>query len=127
MIARIIKNLKRFIWIFIAGFILLNAIASFHAYKFSHFSNIPVEKTKDPRKFSTLNKVKALILGIDNPRPINTLPISGNYKTIKIKSNKEIEGWIFKTENAKGTIILFHGFGGQKSSMPDKQKVPAML
>jgi uncharacterized protein len=123
MNARKNKNVKRFIWILIIGFILLNAVASFHAYKFSHFSNIPLEKTKDPRKLSTLNKIKTLFFGIDNPRPTNTLPKSNNYKTVKLESNKEIEGWIFKSENAKGTVILFHGFGGQKSSMLDKSEV----
>lgn len=123
MTSRISKNLKRFIWILIVGFILINAVASIHAYKFSHFSNIPAEKTKDPGKLPLADKIKALLFGIDNPRPINNLPVSRNYKTVKLKSNKEIEAWVFKSENSKGTVILFHGFGGQKSSMLDKSEV----
>jgi alpha-beta hydrolase superfamily lysophospholipase len=31
--------------------------------------------------------------------------------------------WSIKSENVKGTIILFHGFGGDKSSMLDKSEV----
>jgi uncharacterized protein len=123
MTSRTDKNLKRFAWIIMAGFILINAIASFHAYRFSHFTNTPLEKTTDPRKLSTLKKIKTLLTGINNPRPKNTLMPDRYYETIKLKSNKEIEGWRFKVENAKGTVILFHGFGGQKSFMLDKSDV----
>jgi hypothetical protein len=88
-----------------------------------HNKKFPLEKTRNPKNLSTLEKVKTLFLGIDNPGPVNTLPTSSAYKTVRLKSNKEIEAWIFKSEKAKGTVILFNGFGGQKSSMLDKSDV----
>lgn len=117
------KWFKRSIWTLISLFVLLNIVAIFHAYKFTHFTEKETSKTKDPKSLTIGQKVKTLIFGVDNPRPNNkTLPTS-NYETIKLNSNREIEGWNIKTENSKGTIILFHGFGGNKSAMLDKSDV----
>ncbi|HVG14572.1 MAG TPA: alpha/beta hydrolase [Chitinophagaceae bacterium] len=45
------------------------------------------------------------------------------FRTVRIKSNKEIECWMIKVKEAKGTIALFHGYGGDKSSMLDKAAI----
>lgn len=101
----------------------MNIVAIFHSYKFTHFIDSKIEKTKDPKKLTTGEKIKTLLFGVSNPRPENlTIPTS-DFETIKLKSNKEIECWSLKTENAKGTVILFHGFGGNKSSMLDKAEI----
>jgi len=101
----------------------MNTIAFFHAYKFTHFTNIKTVKTKDPGKLTFGQKIKTLIFGIDNPRPENkTLPKT-RFETIKLKSNREIECWSIAAENPKGTVILFHGYSGEKSSMLDKAEV----
>lgn len=97
----------------------MNVMAYFHAYTFTHFTDKAVIKT-NAKELSTLQKVQALVFGIDNPRPINRkLPVQ-KYETIKLKSNKIIECWFIKSDSSKGTIIICHGYGGQKSSMLDK-------
>jgi len=101
----------------------MNIVAIFHSYKFTHFVNSKIEKTKDPKKLSTGQKINTLIFGVSNPRPENLTTSTSDFETIKLKSNKEIECWIIKTENARGTVILFHGFGGNKSSMLDKSDI----
>lgn len=101
----------------------MNVVAIFHSYKFTHFVDSKIEKTKDPKKLSTGQKIKTLIFGVSNPRPENLTTPTSYFETIKLKSNKEIECWSIKTENAKGTVILFHGFGGNKSSMLDKAEI----
>lgn len=101
----------------------MNAIAIFHSYKFTHFSDHRTEKTKDPKHLSTTQKASALIFGVSNPRPENKTFPTRSYQTIRLKSNREIECWSIKTENPKGTVILFHGFGGEKSSMLDKSDI----
>jgi hypothetical protein len=104
-------------------FVLMNIVAIFHSYKFTHFIDSKIEKTKDPKKLTTSEKIKTLLFGVSNPRPENlTIPTS-DFETIKLKSNKEIECWSLKTENAKGTVMLFHGFCGNKSSMLDKAEI----
>lgn len=101
----------------------MNIVSIFHAYKFTHFSKSDIEKTKSSVKLSTINKIETLIFGVNNPRPENTTIPTNDFEVIKIKSNKEIECWSIKTENAKGSIILFHGYGGNKSLMLDKAEV----
>ena len=66
------KNiLKLLLWIFAAFFAMMNAVAFMHAYKFTHFSDSGVEKTKDPKHLSFGAKANALLLGVANPRPVN--------------------------------------------------------
>jgi len=117
------KWIKRSLLTLTTIFVLMNIVAIFHSYKFTHFIDSKIEKTKDPKKLTTGEKIKTLLFGVSNPRPENlTIPTS-DFETIKLKSNKEIECWSIKTENAKGTVILFHGFGGNKSSMLDKAEI----
>lgn len=117
------KWLKPSLWILTAIFVLMNLIAAFHANKFTHFSDSNIEKTNDPKKLSSTQKIKTLIFGVSNPRPENTIVPAGTFETIKLKSTKEIECWSIKTEKANGTVILFHGYGGNKSSMLDKSDI----
>ena len=65
-------------------------------------------------------KIKALVSGIDNPRPVNKVVPNNKFETIHLKSNKEIECWWIKKDSSKGSVILFHGYGGSKSTMLDK-------
>jgi alpha-beta hydrolase superfamily lysophospholipase len=101
----------------------MNIVAIFHSYKFTHFASSKSEKTESPEVLTTGEKIKTLFFGVSNPRPENKTFPRGSYQTIKLRSNKEIECWSIKTENSKGTVILFHGFGGEKSSMLDKSDV----
>jgi len=114
------KIVKRTLWITATVFVFANIIALFHAYKFTHFARNNTEKTKNPGKLSSFDKIKTLAFGVDNPRPENRAMPSQPYTTIRLKSNKEVECWSIKTDNAQGTVIIFHGFGGEKSSMLDK-------
>lgn len=114
---------KGILWTFLALFLFMNVIAFFHAYKFTHFDDSSLEKTKDAKSLTTWQKIKTLLLGVNNPRPQNSIKPFGNYETITLKSNKTIECWYFKTHKAKGTVILFHGYGGNKSFMLNKSDV----
>lgn len=104
-------------------FVLMNFVAIFHSYKFTHFTENKTEKTKDPKSLTTEQKIRTLIFGVSNPRPENKALPTTEYETIRLKSNREIECWSIKTENPKGTVVLFHGFSGDKSSMLDKSDV----
>jgi uncharacterized protein len=104
-------------------FVLMNVVAIFHSYKFTHFADSKSLKTKDPRKLTTIQKVETLVFGVSNPRPQNKIVPGNDYQTIKLQSNREIECWSIAVENSKGTVVLFHGFGGEKSSMLDKADI----
>ncbi|MEZ5046654.1 MAG: alpha/beta fold hydrolase [Chitinophagaceae bacterium] len=107
------------------GFLCMNLIAFFHAYKFTHFANAHIEKTQTPEKLSVLEKVKTLVMGINNPRPKNKLK-PDPYEEVLLQSNKKVACWYRKKnvvntqDTIYGTVILFHGYGGEKSTMLDK-------
>lgn len=115
-----LSSKQKYIRIIIASFLVINCIAFFHAYKFTHFTTDNSEKTKTPDKLSKLEKAKTLFFGVNNPKPKNKKFPTQKFQTIRLKSNKEIECWLIKNKNSKGTIILFHGYGSEKSSMIDK-------
>lgn len=117
------KFLKRLLRITLALFIFMNVIAFFHAYKFTHFVDNGSEKTANPAKLSTLGKIKTIMFGVNNPKPINSVLPSQEYTIVKLPSNKMIECWSIKQPDSKGTIILFHGYGGNKASLLDKSDV----
>jgi hypothetical protein len=85
------KIIKRLLWTLAFIFLLMNVIAFVHAWKFTHFTNSLGEKTKSPDKLSTIQKIQALVTGINNPRPINKQKPAGDYETIILQSNKKIE------------------------------------
>lgn len=119
---RVIKTklLKRTAWTLVIIFILMNVIAIFHSYKFTHFSREKIARTKDPTNLNTRQKLNTLIFGVNNPRPANDRIPSQKFETVTLKSNKEIECWYIPHSSAKGTVIIYHGFSGNKSSMLDK-------
>jgi len=118
------KVAKRIISTFISVFVLINLIAIFHSYKFTHFKNKPQNsKTAAPTSLTIGQKISILAFGISNPRPENIVFPVKKYETIDLNSNKRIECWYIKCNNPKGTVILFHGYGGNKSSMLDKAAI----
>lgn len=100
----------------------MNTVAIFHSYKFTHFADTNTEKTQKPELLTFGEKLKALFLGVNNPRPKNK-PKPSNFETIELQSNKKIECWYSSKDSAKGTVILCHGYGGEKSSMLDKAEI----
>src|SRR5687768_7334466 len=88
------KVLKIFLWALIVGFLLLNFIAYRHAYKFTHFSTSAQTKTKE--KLKTSDKVRLLFTGVNNPRPVNKHLSQQPYQTVRIQSNRLLEGWLFE-------------------------------
>ena len=121
------KILRRIIWIFAIVFVLLNVVAIFQAYRFTHFSGDISTKTRKPAELSAFEKIKVLALGVSNPRPVNTSGPHGHFETIMLQSNKKIECWFIKhspsPQPAKGTVILCHGYSGNKATMLDKAAI----
>jgi len=114
------KLLKRFLKMTGVVFLLMNIVAFFHAWHFTHFSTNTGEKTGSPQSMSVLVKVKTILFGISNPRPENATKPALPFEDITLQSHKKIACWMINKDSAKGTVILFHGFSGEKSSMLDK-------
>jgi hypothetical protein len=113
------KAIKKAAWLLLTGLLLLNLVAALHAWKFTHFSAEATERIK-PEQLSIAGKLNALAFGVDLPRPINDSQPSQPFETVSLQAEKQLETWHIKADSAKGTVILFHGYGGKKSGMLDK-------
>lgn len=108
---------KKIVWTFALLLIGMNVVAFLHAYKFTHFAAGELARTKDPAQLGTLEKALLLFTGIDNPRPATRVTPKRAYKTYNIQSNFLLEAWRLDVPQARGTVILFHGYAGEKSSL----------
>ena len=96
---------------------MMNLVAFFHAYQFTHFADENVRKTD---KKNTIDKIKALVFGVSNPRPTSKIVPKTPFEIVYLTSSKKIECWHVKVPNSKGVVAIFHGFSGSKSLMIDK-------
>lgn len=117
------RSLKLFSWSLLVLFLLMNVIAFFHSYKFTHFSTENIEKTGDPNSLSFTQKLSTLFFGINNPRPENNAQPAHPFEVIHLPGNKATECWLMKADSAKGTVIVFHGYSGNKAMMLDKSDI----
>lgn len=109
-----VKKLVTLFWI---AFLFANVLAFVHAYKFTHFNSRATSRTQDPKELSPLVKTKVLFTGIDNPKPTRTALPRLSFQTLQIKSDVNLEAWLVRTNPSKGTVILFHGYSGEKSAL----------
>ena len=105
--------------IIIVIFILLNVIVAFHAYKFTHFYNngaMALKKTADKNGW---DKTKEILFGINAEKKKNDVTTDSTFKTVylKTKGSLKLEGWYIAADSSKGTVLLFHGHGGNKSGV----------
>ena len=97
---------------------MINLIAIFHAYRFTHFTESnQFFKRISTNELSTLEKIKTIFLGIEIPKPHSDLALPNGYEIKKIPSNVELDIWIKKIENEKGIVLLFHGYTAEKTSL----------
>ncbi|MES2487760.1 MAG: alpha/beta hydrolase, partial [Bacteroidota bacterium] len=68
-------------------------------------------------------KAGIVFFGVSNPRPVNSSKPLQPYETITLQSNKQLECWYIKAKNAKGTVLLFHGYQGNKSVLIQKSDI----
>lgn len=115
------KQVIRFtVRIAIAIFLLINILAAWHAYKFTHYEKDAVMIARSPEELSLTGKMKVLVSGVSLPRPTNKALPAGKYTTVFI--DQTLECWQTKVEHSKGTVLLFHGYGSCKSSNVGKSQ-----
>ncbi|MDP4221160.1 MAG: alpha/beta fold hydrolase [Bacteroidota bacterium] len=113
------KKKKLFIVLF-SLFALFNVFAFIHAYKFTHYSSASSSpRTKGPDELSSSEKIATLFAGVTNPKPRLTRFPAKEYQTISLVHSDTIEAWSIPAANAKGIVILFHGYAGCKSDLLD--------
>ena len=117
------KNCSRRRWLLLlllAAFGAVNAIAFFHAWRFTHFANEPGLHSPNPEHLSSGQKLWLLLTGIRNPKPQNGPKPNFPVETVTIASpNGPLEAWYARPDSgwARGTVALFHGYTSSKSHL----------
>ncbi|SHM39951.1 alpha/beta hydrolase [Chitinophaga sp. CF418] len=110
------KLLKRTFRVLLLLFLLLNIIAAFHAWKFTHFYAPGSFRNRLPEQMSVLEKAQMLLLGVRISKSVvrHTPEVSYEIVHLTTSNGLQLEGWWMPIPSAKGTVILFHGYGGSK-------------
>jgi dipeptidyl aminopeptidase/acylaminoacyl peptidase len=103
----------------VIGGVALNLLAYRHAYAMMHFS-IGGPKTEQAEALTSYRKVKILLQGVNLPRPETTLwPTAlgpgGQAVTIESTHGIELGAWYCPGDPEAPLVILFHGYGADKS------------
>ncbi len=104
----------------LAAFGFLNAVAFFHAWRFTHFSSEPGLHSPNPEQLTSRQKLGLLLTGIRNPKPQNGPKPSFPVETVTIASpNGPLEAWYARPDSGsnRGTVALFHGYTSSKSHL----------
>ena len=108
---------RRILRVLLVLFILLNIVAAFHAYKFTHFYPGNEVVRKAPENMTWWDKTKAILIGVPFAKSVNTPAPDNSYNKVAFKTadSAMIEGWYRVQPRPKGTVILFHGHGSSRS------------
>ncbi|UYZ60977.1 alpha/beta hydrolase [Hymenobacter latericus] len=99
-------------------FVLVNAVAFNHAWRFTYFSAERGRHTASPEQLSLGDKLWLLATGIRNPKPVGAAAPPFAYRTVYISSpNGRLESWYAPVPQARGTVALFHGYTSDKSRL----------
>ena len=109
---------KRLLRALLVLFILLNIIVICHAYKFTHFYDVGEVVVKDHSAKTGWDKTKEILFGFNAVKQVNDAPgIAVDTVYLETESGLRLQAWEIRTDSAKGTVALFHGHGGKKSSL----------
>ena len=114
--------IRRLLYLLLTIFVLINIIAFNHAWHFTHFSGASIKRIKY-EDVGLADKIKYGFLGVPNPKPLTKKQPLVEYQTIKIESNVPLEAWVINTDSAKGTVLMFHGYKGEKSELLQRASI----
>lgn len=103
------------------AFVGLNLVAFNQAWSMTHFSSSGA-RTANPESLSLLEKMRVAVLGVNLPKPENTIDPSAlglSFETRRFggANDAELESWLIPRAQAKGLVLFAHGYGACKSSM----------
>jgi uncharacterized protein len=112
------KWFKRFLYPAIILFVLLNIICASQAYYFTHFF-------RDIKPGTVAPSVWQMLMGAAVPKSTVTDSLSINHSSVsfKTKSGLKLAAWYLNHQsnkdsmNAKGTVLMFHGYGSCRSGI----------
>ncbi len=121
------KRLLGVVYLFLAGFIVLNIFTYQHAAAMLYFSDEPTPALR-PEHLSWGQKITVLFSGVKIARPASTtspLALDDHCQAVMIttKQASKLGAWYCYTDNKQPLVILFHGYLMDKSSVMEQAKV----
>ena len=107
---------KWILWVLLVQFILINISGILYGYKLTHFYE-PSLKPVQPSSKNVFIKTWKLFRGPKFQKTtIQEVP-HFSFETVQLltKKNISIEAWYMPVDSSKGTVIIVHGLGGNKS------------
>ncbi len=100
-------------------FIFVNVVVAFHAYKFTHFYDKNSVVAKSPAQMSGWDETEAILFGVAYSKvPLSDHPAESYSKFYTTTADGiMLQGWYIPQQQPKGTVILFHGHGGNRASI----------
>jgi len=103
------------------GFVALNVVAYNNARQMTRFLPLGA-MPRCPDSSSVIGRIRFLISGPRIPRPVNTatpadhdLPFDTAFVTTA--DGLQLELWDIPAQTPRGSVTMFHGYGGQKEAM----------
>ncbi|NML63885.1 alpha/beta hydrolase [Hymenobacter sp. RP-2-7] len=109
---------RRLLVLVLLLFVGLNAIAFMQAWRLTHFvASGP--RAPRPEQLSAVQRLRLALTGLPTPRPRNDSLPAFPFQTVRFPSlNGLLEAWYAAPLGPRrGTVALFHGYGGSKSHL----------
>ena len=110
---------KWILWALLAQFVLINVSGIIYAYKLTHFYEPVLGSTDEAPSRNVFVKTWRLFKGPVYRKITNEEPPEVSYQTVQLltKDSLSLEAWYIPADSSRGTVILIHGLGGNKSSV----------
>ncbi|NOX98797.1 MAG: alpha/beta fold hydrolase [Verrucomicrobia bacterium] len=123
---RRIKFFITFILLVLVGVIAINALAYNHAWSMLRFST-DSQRTDRPENLTLYGKVEVLVSGVTIPRPVGTQTPRNHHLDfqeglIDCADGIQLGYWHIPCPGASKIILMFHSYGGEKSSLLGEAK-----
>lgn len=112
------KLWRRTYRILLTLFVLLNIVAITQAYHLTHFYERGTVETIEEQTSSVWGQAQVALIGLKQQKlAVDAVPDSP-YTDIRLHTNDGIilDAWQVKVPDSRGTILLFHGHGSEKSA-----------
>lgn len=111
----IFRVVKKTILVLISVFIFFNVIMILQSYKLTHFFDPPKQGIDTSNNHSFFS----ILAGLSYYKDINEPPPTVPFQNIELVThdNEKLAAWYIPAAAAKGTILLYHGHGENKSKV----------
>jgi uncharacterized protein len=110
---------KWLLWVCVAQFALINISGFIYGYKLTHFYEPTTKTIDEPRSRNIFAKTWRLFKGPVYRKITIEEPPDVPYQTVHLftKDSLSLEAWYIPVDSSKGTVVVIHGLGGNKSTV----------